>query len=303
MIKILYKSLSIEFYTNKALKIIMKISEILTKRVKVIITITMIIGILIWIYTIYSITDWRCYVILSVLTLFYIQSIIYILFIKETRSLIKTETQVLEKSISQMEQLISLNTFLKPVLPLPILRASAISPDMANILINIINEHKPDTILECGSGSSTLIMAYALEKIGKGKIISLDHIEKYADKTKNNLRLHNKENFTDIIFAPLMKYEINNKKYDWYDTSQIDDLSGIDLLFIDGPPRNHTADSRYPALPLLIDKLNKDCYIILDDSDRKGEQAIIKDWMKFYPGLKVEFLDTEKGTAILKFNE
>ncbi|MCW3064342.1 MAG: Methyltransferase domain, partial [Solirubrobacterales bacterium] len=54
----------------------------------------------------------------------------------------------------------------------------------------------------------------------------------------------------------------------------------IDLLLVDGPPafEPEIALSRYPALPVLAERLAPDATVVLDDIDRPGELAILETW-------------------------
>ena len=87
----------------------------------------------------------------------------------------------------QTEALFSLFSLLKIRRPLPPLRDFAISPDFANLLVALIDETRPRVILELGSGASTLITGYRLQQLGQGRIISLEHDEKYAAVTRTRL--------------------------------------------------------------------------------------------------------------------
>ena len=174
------------------------------------------------------------------------------------------------------------------------------SPDMANIIIREILHKKPKIILECGSGVSTLIVSYCLKIIGRGHIISLDHEEKYCDITKSYLEMHGLHNWTEVVHAPLRDVIIGGRKWQWYDISFLKDISLIDLLIIDGPPRSNSNLIRYPALPLLVNRLNKDAVVIIDDTSRQDEKSTIKLWIDEYREYQYEEYDTEKGTGIMR---
>jgi len=181
------------------------------------------------------------------------------------------------------------------------MRGSAISPDFANILVSIIFEKKPKTIVECGSGVSTLIISYCIKKMGCGHIWSIDHEKKYSDITSNNLKTHGLASFSTVIVAPMKLIDIDNKNYNWYDTKGLTAIQNkIDMLIIDGPPRNYSDEVRYPALPLLYEYLSDDAVIILDDANRKGEKEIVRKWLKQYKCLSYEWVDSEKGAVILR---
>ncbi|MBI4680020.1 MAG: hypothetical protein HY753_02110 [Nitrospirae bacterium] len=57
---------------------------------------------------------------------------------------------------------------------------------------------------------------------------------------------------------------------------------------------------RYPALPLLIEKLVNNAVIILDDVGREDEKNVVDAWLKEYKGFEYEYYPTEKGTVILR---
>jgi hypothetical protein len=102
-----------------------------------------------------------------------------------------------------------------------------------------------------------------------------------------------------VIYTPITQIDLNNKPWLWYDTAKIADLTRIDLLLIDGPPSNLQKHARYPAFPILEDRLNKQATIILDDYDRIEDKEIVELWMKEYTYLTREEFSTEKGTGIL----
>jgi predicted O-methyltransferase YrrM len=56
----------------------------------------------------------------------------------------------------------------------------------------------------------------------------------------------------------------------------------IDVLLVDGPPAFEpgTGLSRYPALPLLEERLAEGAVVMLDDIDRDGEQQVLDAWTR-----------------------
>lgn len=136
--------------------------------------------------------------------------------------------------------------------------------------------------------------------MGKGRIISLDHDEHYAQNSAREIKNHQLDNIASVIYAPLREYSIIDKKMLWYHTPLLDKIKFIDMLIIDGPPASTQKLARYPALPLLIDSLSDDAVIILDDGNREDEQEIIKLWLAEFPGLVHQKIESEKGTVILR---
>ena len=202
----------------------------------------------------------------------------------------------IEKPYRQLEILMPLITDLEIKETLPHTRGFAGSPDYLCAIKDAIKEKKPNLVLEAGSGVSTIISAYALKKYGGGKIISLDHEEKYAQKTRDELKKHNLDKYAQIIYAPLKKHG----NLIWYDYTLIEEDYSIDLFTIDGPPEKRGQMSRYPAIPLMFNKLSKSAMIILDDARRKNEQSAIKLWIEEYSCFSYEYDDNDKGLAILR---
>ncbi len=206
----------------------------------------------------------------------------------------------LSEDYKQIESLFSIHSIIKINSPLPPMRDWAISPDFASILISLIFDLKPGIILEASSGVSTLISSYCLKELGVGKLYSLDHDEFYAAKTKCHVAQHGLTGIANVIHAPLKEVTIKEKKWLWYENKVLKEIESIDLLIIDGPPSTIQEMARYPALPLLYEKLSRKAAIILDDTIRKDEKNIVETWLKEYPNFEVKIVDTEKGTTILR---
>jgi hypothetical protein len=66
----------------------------------------------------------------------------------------------------------------------------------------------------------------------------------------------------------------------WYSKSSYQDLSGIDLLLVDGPPGATGPKARFPAYPVLKASLSSRAVLILDDTVRRDERRIAETWLK-----------------------
>jgi predicted O-methyltransferase YrrM len=145
--------------------------------------------------------------------------------------------------------------------------------------VQTIQDRRPELIVECGSGTSTVLAASVLRELGTGKILSLDHDAKFAEQTRENLRQRGLEDWAEVVTAPLVMREVEGDQRRWYDV----DLSAwthgtIDMLVVDGPPRRSATLARYPAVPLLRDLMAPGCAIVLDDGNRPDERAIARKW-------------------------
>ncbi len=203
-------------------------------------------------------------------------------------------------SFRQVETLTGLYNTLDIQHPLPLTRNTAASPDFLHLLANEIFRVKPTLIVEVGSGTSTLVAAYCLKKIGRGKIISLDHLEKYATITQQTVESHELDNFVTVVHAPLKSFSKSGGELLWYDDSALEHVESIDLLIVDGPPKNVSALARYPAISLLRSKLHQDTVVLLDDGGREEETETVRLWKKEH-GLVAEFQTIEKGAFICRF--
>jgi hypothetical protein len=86
----------------------------------------------------------------------------------------------------------------------------------------------------------------------------------------------------------------------WYDLKGLSALDPIDLLVVDGPPFFVGALARYPALPLLWDRLAQDVTILLDDADRPDEREVVRRWCGDHGVVVAERLATERGAVVLR---
>jgi predicted O-methyltransferase YrrM len=207
-----------------------------------------------------------------------------------------------EEHYRQTEALFSLFAQIQFQAPLPPMRRWAISPDFATLIVGQIREQKPVTVVEVGSGISTLISGYCLKQQGTGQVIAIDHDSAFASETENNLKAHGLERVAKVICAPLQPLPLNGKTWQWYDTHALHEITDIDLLIVDGPPQmyNPSRCVRYPALPCFFERLSENACILMDDAARADEKAITGQWLREYPVELVRRYDTERGAVLFR---
>lgn len=136
------------------------------------------------------------------------------------------------------------------------------------------------TVVELGSGVSTAWLAFALARQPEGpRLVAIDHDPKYAQITRQYLDDAGVRGAAEVILAPLSPVTVDGVDREWYGTEWIPGVKNIGLLVVDGPPAGVVHESRYPALPLLADRLSDSATIVLDDADRPGEAEVVKAWM------------------------
>jgi predicted O-methyltransferase YrrM len=156
----------------------------------------------------------------------------------------------------------------------------AISPSTLVWMLDRLSDSSVRTILELGSGSSTIWFTTALAKRGgEGRVVALESSADYAERTQGELAKHGLMDRAQVLHAPLVDTAVPGRENQpWFDISVLPDLPPVDLLFVDGPVGSIADQVRYPAYPLLADRLAPGATVVLDDTGRPAEAAIVKAW-------------------------
>ncbi len=207
----------------------------------------------------------------------------------------------IRQTFRQLEALQNLNTLLPANDVLPATRGWAASPDLLVVLVDLIISERPSLVVECGSGASTLWLALAMRRFGiDGRIIALDHDPVFGGKTRDLLARHGVRDLAEVRDAPLESFSLEGETYSWYARRAWADVTGIDLLFVDGPPATTGHQARYPALPLLSGSLSPAATVVLDDLVVPDMQKVLGLWLDAYPDFGSEILPLEKQAAVLR---
>jgi len=183
---------------------------------------------------------------------------------------------------------------------LPPSRGWAASPDFLNILYEHLITHRPHTLIECGSGLTTIVTARALQQLGGGRLISLDHDAYFAGRTRDTLNQLGLQDFVDLRVAPLAQQKIDGEMRLWYDLSKIEIPDAIDLITVDGPPEPLTGEGgRYPVAPVFFNRLAIGGAALFDDASRPGEKNFIEKILSKFPYFKKDDIPAEKGCTKL----
>lgn len=182
---------------------------------------------------------------------------------------------------------------------IPVTDKWSAAPDVLKIVSEYCLENKPVTIVECSSGTSSIILSKCCQLNKSGRVYSLENGDEYVKKTVEWLDDFSLSENCDVITAPLKNYTLAGNDYQWYDLKNFT-VEKIDLLLIDGPPGFIQKNSRYPALPLLEPFLSENCVIFLDDAARDDEREVVSLWLNMFPEFHHEYIDTERGCSILK---
>ncbi len=201
----------------------------------------------------------------------------------------------------QLEALQGLYTELGLKRSLPDTRGWAASPDFLLEMARHALSERPQLVVECSSGTSTLVLARCMQINGAGKVYSLEHDPAYARQARQQLARHGLSDWAEVLDAPLAAQDFGGSTWPWYVTDGLPGGADIDMLAIDGPPQATRALARYPAGPALFGRLSPGAAVFLDDARRPDEQEILRRWALQFPEMEQRQLNCEKGAAVLHY--
>jgi len=184
--------------------------------------------------------------------------------------------------VTEVQALLQLVPKVPDAPPLPAVGGWALSAGSLLGLWRVVEQDRPATVVECGSGSSTLWLAYATRAAGGAQIVALEHRMLFLNRTRALLAEHGMADAAEIRYAPLTEVRVGEETVRWYDPACVADLTGIDLLLVDGPPKSTGPLARLPAVPLLWDRLSPGAAIVVDDAHRPDERAALERWTAEY---------------------
>lgn len=173
------------------------------------------------------------------------------------------------------------------------------APDFLELIARHALTHAPKTIVECGSGLSSLILARCCELNGCGQVFSLECGPQYAAATRAELARYGLAGRATVLDAPLTRLYLRGQEHPWYDLAGLPPVE-VDMLVVDGPSGFIGRHARYPALPCLYGSLAGHCVIFLDDAARADEREIVGMWLADFPALRHEYIETERGCSVLR---
>ncbi len=217
----------------------------------------------------------------------------------ETRRALDQETAVqAEKGFERLQAWFYLRDRLDLRAGIPFTKHWSASPDFLKLIADHALETRPSLVLECGSGASSLVLARCCQLNDSGRLVSLEDGPAYAAAAASGLRRYGLEAFGEVVHAPLAPVELGGERYDWYRPDALPE-GPIDMLVIDGPSGFLGKQARYPALPLLYDRLADGCTLFLDDAAREDERAIVARWLAGFPGTVHDYVRLERGCSRL----
>lgn len=232
--------------------------------------------------------------------------------VRRLQDLEKLQRREMENAVRQIESFIRLQHYLGPDVLVPEVHHWPVSPDFGVLLIELVESHDYDAVIEFGSGTSTLLLAKALQRFaarqnrkGPAPLLSFDHLEHYQKKTQDLLARAGLNTDAQVVLAPLTPWQDDDGlEFAYYACEE--PLNALKkrlpsqrtpriLIVVDGPPASTGAQARYPAMPMILSVLGASCHFdfLMDDYLRADEQAIIKRWEELLTKGQLAYKRTE----------
>lgn len=188
--------------------------------------------------------------------------------------------------ISEIDAMMQLHRRVPLDGPVPLMAGWALSPRGILQIVDLASTPQVKTVVECGSGTSTIFVGATLRDRPGARVVALEHLEEFAEKTQGMVDAHGLQEVVEVRFSPLVEVAVQGQIYQWYDLSAAADLVDVDILLVDGPPRATGHNARFPAVPMFVDRLADNAVVVLDDVVREEEAKVARRWEKHTPGLQ-----------------
>jgi hypothetical protein len=157
----------------------------------------------------------------------------------------------------------------------------------------------PGTILELGSGESTLQLA---ADYPEAKILSLENLPELGVKGTEKLRQAGAHN-ASILHAPVRTRLIGGGVYPAYSLENLPDGFRCDVLIVDGPVERLYPLGREAALYELFDALSLGGIVALDDYHRPSAKLAVRRWQIMHAGCLDVVEETPSFLVLRKVSE
>lgn len=153
------------------------------------------------------------------------------------------------------------------------------------------------SILECGSGLTTIVAGVLAEKRGL-TVWSLEQDREWAEHVARALVKNSIRNI-ELRYTPLCKYA----DYVWYDIAGLDLPKRFDLVLCDGPAVfEHWGPShaqwRYGVLPVLASRGTQLGEVLLDDATEPRAANLLNRWFDEF-GFQHQLIHASDGDCAL----
>ena len=151
----------------------------------------------------------------------------------------------------------------------------ALGADALVWLLREIDARRSRTIVELGPGASSVVLGSTTG----ARLVGLEHDEYYFHALAKQLAVNGLERY-ELHHAPLEARSYAGETVQWYGAAAIDSLpQEIDVMIVDGPPNFAGGRNRSPAWPELRERLPVGAIVLVDDTQRSSERAMVHEWL------------------------
>jgi predicted O-methyltransferase YrrM len=160
-----------------------------------------------------------------------------------------------------------------------------ISPDLARLLAGIVLTRRPGSVLEFGSGRSSLVIAHALSAGGGGRLTSVEHAPEFGRDAWALAERVVGVDAQQVVSRVRVTLTPGGPFNGYVDAAPaLSARAPYGLVLIDGPPGPLGRDWTMFAA---IRHLSPGALVIVDDTARPGERRAVERWLRRWPGLSV----------------
>jgi len=151
----------------------------------------------------------------------------------------------------------------------------ALGADALVWLLREIDARGSRTIVELGPGASSVVLGSTTD----ARLVGLEHDQDYFQSLAKQLAANGLETY-ELHHAGLEARSYAGETVQWYEAGAIDALPHeIDVLIVDGPPNFAGGRNRSPAWPELRSRLPVGALVLVDDTQRDSERAMVAEWL------------------------
>lgn len=136
------------------------------------------------------------------------------------------------------------------------------------VLLSILRDSTPQSVLEIGAGRSTKLITQYAAAAGTRSL----HVDQDADWLARSLT---ENEHSTSLHAPLRPTSVGSRTVQWYDELP---TGRFDFVLVDGPEAwdSERAYDRTGFLTWVPEVLDNEFVIVIDDTSRKGERALVE---------------------------
>ena len=175
----------------------------------------------------------------------------------------------------------------------------SVSPEAARAVAHMVVGERRTRVLEFGAGGSSRVFAAALERIGGGRLTSVEEAPQWSAQAWRHVEASPN---VDALLIPASLRLAPDRAGVYFAYRQLEEIAArgpYDFVFVDAPAGPYGRDG---ALHAAFDALAPGALVVLDDARRAREQRTVRRWLLAYPELRLvaNDLSVGRGLAVLE---